>query len=163
MFFGPKQRSSRNALANLLLPCLLLRAAVFPALAEERRAPAPIQVIYPGDVIRDSMLTDIAVDDLPGGNSSFIETRAALIGKIAKRTLLPGRAIAATSIENPRAVANGAQVKLIYRDGPLTIVTFALALEPGAVGDIIKVRNADSGLTISGTIQPDGSVSVSDS
>jgi flagellar basal body P-ring formation protein FlgA len=38
-----------------------------------------------------------------------------------------------------------------------------MALEAGGVGDTIKVRNSDSGLTISGTIQPDGSVSVSDS
>jgi flagella basal body P-ring formation protein FlgA len=45
----------------------------------------------------------------------------------------------------------------------LTIMTFALALEAGAVGDVIKVRNTDSGLTISGTVQPDGSVSVGDS
>jgi flagella basal body P-ring formation protein FlgA len=59
-----------------------------------------------------------------------------------------------------RAVANGAEVKLVYTDGGLSIVTSALALEAGGIGDTIKVRNSDSGLTISGVIQPDGSVSV---
>jgi flagellar basal body P-ring formation protein FlgA len=42
-------------------------------------------------------------------------------------------------------------------------VTFAMALDNGAVGDTIRVRNADSGTIISGVILPDGSVSVGDS
>ena len=41
-------------------------------------------------------------------------------------------------------------------------MTTALALEGSSVGDQIKVRNSDSGITLSGVIQPDGSVSVSD-
>jgi flagella basal body P-ring formation protein FlgA len=161
MFLDPQRRSSRSAVANLLLPLLLLQGAVIPALAQERTVPAPKQVIYPGDVIRDAMLTDISVDGGSADDGSIVGSRAALIGKIAKRTLLPGREILAIAIENPRAVANGAHVTLVYRDGALTIATSAQALEPGGVGDTIKVRNDDSGLTVSGKIQPDGSVSVS--
>jgi flagellar basal body P-ring formation protein FlgA len=148
---------------NLLVAALLLRAAIAPAFAEDKLIPTPSQVIYPGDIIRDGMLADVSVYDIPNIESSLVETRAELIGKVAKRTLLPGRGIVALAIENPKAVANGAQVKLVYRDGGLTIITTALALEAGGVGDTIKVRNSDSGSTISGTIQPDGSVSVSDS
>ena len=125
--------------------------------------PTPSQVIYPGDIIRDAMLTDVSIYDLPNVDGPLVETRAELLGKIATRTLLPGRAITTLGVGNPRAVANGAQVKLIYRDGALSIITSALALEAGGVGDTIKVRNTDSGLTISGTIQSDGSVSVGDS
>ncbi len=161
MFVDAERRSSRNTVANLLAPFLLLQGAVLPALAQERTVPTPKQVIYPGDVIRDAMLTDISADDAPVGDGSIVDNRAALIGKIAKRTLLPGREILAIAVENPRAVANGAHVTLSYRDGALTIVTSAQALEPGGVGDVIKVRNEDSGLTVSGKIQPDGSVSVS--
>ena len=161
MFLDPERRSRRSAAANLLLPLLLLQGAVLPALAQERTAPTPKQVIYPGDVIRDAMLTDTSVDGAPADDGSIVDSRAALIGKIAKRTLLPGREILAIAVENPRAVANGAHVTLVYRDGALTIVTSAQALEPGGVGDTIKVRNEDSGLTVSGKIQPDGSVSVS--
>jgi flagella basal body P-ring formation protein FlgA len=161
MFVDRERRSSRSAAASLLLPLLLLQGAVLPALAQERTAPTPKQVIYPGDVIRDSMLIDTIFEDAAADDGSIVASRAALIGKIAKRTLLPGREILAIAVENPRAVANGAHVTLIYRDGALTIVTSAQALEPGGVGDIIKVRNEDSGLTVSGKIQPDGSVSVS--
>lgn len=167
MLLGAKQRSGRIGWTNrprrLALAALLLLGAVAPAAAEERMLPTPSQVIYPGDIIREGMLTDVSIFDLPNVEGPLVETRAELLGKVATRTLLPGRAITTLGIGNPRAVANGAQVKLVYHDGGLNIVTSALALEAGGVGDTIKVRNSDSGLTISGTIQPDGSVSVSDS
>jgi flagellar basal body P-ring formation protein FlgA len=157
------RRIAWATIAAPLVAILLLQGGTAPALAEDRTVPTPNLVIYPGDVIRESMLTDVSVYDVPNADGSIVENRAALIGKIAKRTLLPGRGIAALAIGSPNAVANGAQVKLIYRDGDLNIVTSAMALEAGGVGDTIKVRNTDSGLTISGIIQPDGSVSVSDS
>jgi flagellar basal body P-ring formation protein FlgA len=167
MFLGAKQRSSRKGWSNsprrLSLATLVLLGAVIPAAAEDRMVPTPSQVIYPGDIIREGMLTDVSIYDLPNVEGQLVQTHAELLGRVATRTLLPGRAIATLAIGNPKAVANGAQVKLVYHDGGLNIVTSALALEAGGVGDTIKVRNSDSGLTISGTIQPDGSVSVSDS
>jgi flagella basal body P-ring formation protein FlgA len=150
-----------QALRRLVLSALL-SAAFSPALAEDRMVPTPNQVIYPGDVIHDSMLTDVSIYDVPNNDGTLLDNRAALLGKIAKRTLLPGRGIVALAVANPKAVKDGAEVKLIYRDGDLSIMTTALALEGGSVGDQIKVRNSDSGITLSGVIQPDGSVSVSD-
>jgi flagellar basal body P-ring formation protein FlgA len=166
MRLAPRRRpggatSAALALRRLVLSGLLL-AALSPADAEERMVPTPNQVIYPGDVIRDSMLTDVSIYDLPNNDGTILDSRAALLGKIAKRTLLPGRGIVALAVANPRAVKDGAQVKLVYNDGGLSIMTTALALEGGSVGDQIKVRNSDSGITLSGVIQPDGSVSVSD-
>jgi flagella basal body P-ring formation protein FlgA len=163
MFSRLKPRSRRYVLANLLAPVLALLGAVSPAIAQDATAPVPNQVIYPGDIIRDGMLSDVAVDDASDRGGTIIMARAALVGKLARRTLLPNRLIATAAVENPRAVSNGAQIKIVYRDGPLTIVTFAMALDNGAVGDTIRVRNADSGTIISGVILPDGSVSVGDS
>jgi flagellar basal body P-ring formation protein FlgA len=74
---------------------------------------------------------------------------------------LKRRALSSIAINNPRAVVNGAEVRLIYSDGGLTIAASASALQDGAIGDVIKVRNTDSGLTVSGVIQADGSVRVS--
>jgi len=124
-------------------------------------APAPRVVIYPGDIIRDDMLMDVPAGDIQGATDAMIRMRSSVVGKMARRTLLPGRAILPIAINNPRAVVNGAEVRLVYIDGGLTIVASASALQDGAVGDTIKVRNVDSGLTVSGIIQPDGSVRVS--
>ena len=128
---------------------------------ESQMMPVPRMVIYPGDVIHDDMLMDVPASDVQGSVTSAIRTRSGLVGKMARRTLLPGRAVPSIAINNPRAVVNGAEVRLIYIDGGLTIVASASALQDGAVGDVIKVRNVDSGLTVSGVIQPDGSVRVS--
>ena len=60
-----------------------------------------------------------------------------------------------------KLVANGAEVKLVYVEGGLLIFTTGAALQDGATGDFVKVRNSDSGVTVSGAVQPDGSVRVS--
>jgi flagella basal body P-ring formation protein FlgA len=84
-----------------------------------------------------------------------------VIGKMARRTLLPGTAIPLAGIDVPRLVVNGAQVTLVYIDGGLSISAVGMALQDGAAGDAVKVRNDDSGVTITGVVQPDGAVRVS--
>jgi flagellar basal body P-ring formation protein FlgA len=139
----------------------LMMIGLLPVDAAET-IPVPAVTIYPGDVIRDAMLAN---HDIVEGEAAlgFVTARSALIGKVAKRTLLPGRAIALNSIDDPKAVVNGSRVKIIFEEGGLSISTYAIALQSGSIGDLIRVRNLDSGLTISGVVQADGSVRISDS
>ncbi|RUY13900.1 flagella basal body P-ring formation protein FlgA, partial [Mesorhizobium sp. M7A.F.Ca.CA.001.13.2.1] len=37
----------------------------------------------------------------------------------------------------------------------------AVTLQPGAAGDLVKVRNIDSGEILSGTVMADGTIQVS--
>ncbi len=131
------------------------------AVAQEKN-PTPAVVIYPGDIIRESMLVDVDIRDLVRASGSLVESRAELIGKAARRTLLPGAAIAPTWVESPRAIYNGAQVRVIFREDGLTIVSSAAAMQAGAVGDTIRLRSGDGGATISGVILSDGTVQVGD-
>ncbi|MFI5013175.1 MAG: flagellar basal body P-ring formation chaperone FlgA [Hyphomicrobiales bacterium] len=149
--------------ARLTVALPLLLIAPRPLSAADLTLPVPTIVIYPGDVIRDSLLVDreFSLDPLVSGG--VIDNRAALIGKLARRTLLPGKPIPTIGVTEPRVVANGAQVKVVFEEGGLTITTYATALQAGSVGDIVKVRNPESGLIVSGTVQGDGSVRVSDS
>src|SRR5271156_4434437 len=143
----------------LALALALGAAAAPPAPAQTSVVPSAKAVIYPGDVIDDGMLTDIPAqaDDVGG---PFAQSRSELIGKMARRTLLPGRAIPLRAIDNPRVVRNGAEVQIVYVEGGLTIVTAGAALQDGGVGDVIKIRNSDSGVTVVGTVRADGSVQV---
>jgi flagella basal body P-ring formation protein FlgA len=52
-------------------------------------------------------------------------------------------------------------VRIVFQEGGLVITTYAAALQNGRVGDLVRVRNLDSGVTVSGTVLPDGSVRVS--
>jgi flagellar basal body P-ring formation protein FlgA len=131
-----------------------------PAAAQEALAPTPRVVIYPGDVIRDDMLADVA-QAAHDGSGPFVEQRSLIVGKVARLTLLPGHAIPFSGVSNRKVVANGAEVKLVYSDGGLVIMTTGAALQDGSIGDIVRVRNSDSGVTVSGAVQPDGSVRVS--
>jgi len=140
-------------------------AASLAAVAQETgrldlAPPTPRIVIYPGDIIRDDMLSNLPAE-VARGVGPFAETYSAVIGKMARRTLLPGAAIPLAAIDLPRLVVNGGEVKLVYIDEGLSISTVGMALQDGAAGDIVKVRNDDSGVTVTGVVQPDGAVRVS--
>jgi flagella basal body P-ring formation protein FlgA len=152
--------------ANPRLAALIGAAAVLGALAsrpgahaEEPTFPTPKAVIYPGEIIREDMLIDTP-GDLGSPTGAAPDTRRAIVGKAARRTLLPGQAIGSSDVGNPRLVINGAEVTLYYIEDGLTIATTASALQDGTAGDLVRVRNSDSGVIVSGTVQADGSVRV---
>ena len=152
-------RTNSAILAAAGLALALGLAAATPALAQASVIPSAKAVIYPGDIIDDGMLADIAAPaDGPGG--PFALSRSELLGKMARRTLLPGHAVPLRAIDNPRVVRSGADVRIVFIEGGLTIVATGAALQDGAVGDVIKVRNGDSGVTVSGAVQRDGTVRV---
>jgi flagella basal body P-ring formation protein FlgA len=138
----------------------LLAAVCGPARAQQAGAPTPRAVIYPGDLILDGMLADSPGGGVRDGSGPFVEDRALIVGKIARLTLLPGHAIPYAGVSNRKLVANGAEVKLVYAEGGLLIMTTGAALQDGSIGDVVRVRNSDSGVTVSGAVQPDGSVKV---
>ena len=144
----------KAALAALAAACATL------ASAQEALIPTPKAVIYPGDVIRDDMLADVP-DAARDGSGPFVDSRSLIVGKMARLTLLPGHAIPFSGVSNRKLVSNGAEVKLIFSEGGLLIMTTGSALQDGSIGDIVRVRNDDSGVTVSGAVQPDGSVRVS--
>lgn len=148
-------------ISSRLLAATLLAMAfggALPGHAAERR-PVPAVTIYPGDVIREAQLTD---QDFPDAiaSAAYATNRTVLVGKVARRTLLPGRPIPANAVGEPRLVVVGARVRVIYEDGGLTITAYGAALQAGGAGDSISVRNVESNVTVGGTIAPDGSVHV---
>jgi flagellar basal body P-ring formation protein FlgA len=145
----------RTVLASAVALAFASAAGAQPAVVPSAKA-----VIYPGDVIGDEMLADTSAQ-LDGAGGPFALSRSELIGKVARRTLLPGRAIPLRAIDNPRVVRNGAEVQMVFVQGDLTIVTSGAALQDGGIGEVIKIRNSDSGVTVVGTVRADGTVRVS--
>ena len=75
------------------------------AVAGDYVLPVPNITIYPGDIIKDAWLVDRDFSANPGATrASVIQSRAALVGKVARRTLLPGVPIPANGVNDPRAV-----------------------------------------------------------
>jgi flagella basal body P-ring formation protein FlgA len=136
-----------------------LAACAIPAAAQDAGLPTPKTVIYPGDLILDQMLVDVP-DAARDGSGPFVSSRALIVGKVARLTLLPGHAIPFAGVANRKLVSNGQAVRLVFSEGGLLIMTTGAAMQDGSVGDIVRVRNSDSGVTVSGSVQADGTVSV---
>ncbi|ABD86662.1 flagellar basal body P-ring formation chaperone FlgA [Rhodopseudomonas palustris] len=131
------------------------------ALAEEpARFPVPATVIYPGDLIKDEMIIDRSFAPNLPGVAAFVGDRPAVVGRIARRTLLPGQLIPINALEEQKLVSRGSVVKVVVEDGSLSIVTYGSSLQAGSPGSMIQLRNLDTGVTIRGIVQPDGSVRI---
>lgn len=168
--------TSRSALRRTALILALVAGGV-PAVAQESANQSanqiasnqtvsevvliPNRVIYPGETVELGALKQVTL--LPGKHKpDAVATRAEeLQGKVAKRTLLPGRYIPTAAIRDAWLVEQGAAVQICFTAGALTISASGVTLQPGAAGDLVKVRNVDSGKIISGTVMADGTIRVS--
>lgn len=123
------------------------------------RVPVPRQTIYPGQLIQAGM---IAWRIWRGRRnlSGLVTAEDALIGKVARSTLLPNRAIYIAALRDPHAVDKGQMVGLFFKLNGIEIYGKGIVQQSGAVGTYVQVQNVDSGRVISGTVQRDGSVRV---
>src|SRR5947199_7033989 len=108
-------------IARAMVAALLGLAFAGGATAEERRLPVPAVTIRPGEVIKEEMIAERAFAPNLLGIALFVEARPALIGRMARRALLPGQPTPVNAVEDPWAVARGAAVKIVVEDNGLSI------------------------------------------
>jgi flagellar basal body P-ring formation protein FlgA len=129
------------------------------ALADMRTAVVPKRIIYPGEEIQAGQLEEVEVTN-PNLVKGYAENINAVSGLISKRTLLPGRVILTSALREPFAVSRGTTVQLVFDNGSLVLRASGTPLQDAAIGELIKVRNKDSGVIVSGTVMGDGTVHV---
>lgn len=118
------------------------------------------RVIYPGQSLDMAGTKNIRLRrSLPRG-SRVVRNLNQLAGKVARRTILPNRPILSTSLRDPYLIESGKPVRIIYNSRGVSISLTGVALNSGIEGDLIRIRNIDSGKTIVGTVMPDASVQV---
>jgi flagella basal body P-ring formation protein FlgA len=120
----------------------------------------PSRVIYPGETINAEALKEVVLREGKVPPAAVAMAMTDVEGKVARRTLLPGRYIALSSVRDAYLIDRGAEVQIVFISGPLTITAAAVTLEPGSVGDLVKARNIDSGKVVAGTVMADGSIRV---
>ncbi|WP_245419700.1 flagellar basal body P-ring formation chaperone FlgA [Phyllobacterium salinisoli] len=130
------------------------------ALADRISFVVPSAVIYPGQTVGDTALLEKQFTIRAEAAGQYALTPDQVTGKIARRTLLPGKPILIGALGEPSLVKRGVPAPLVYTAGGLTITAMGTPLEPGSAGDFVKVRNIDSGLIVSGTVQADGKIQV---
>jgi flagella basal body P-ring formation protein FlgA len=142
-----------------IIAAVLYLAAALPVHAGQVLLPVPRITIYPGQVIDQGMLVQRAFRTGSAEEALGMPSES-LIGKVARQTLLPGRPVTQASLREPHAITQGQVALVIFQSGALTITSNAVALQSGATGDVVSVRNVDSGRIIKGKIGADGAVHV---
>jgi flagella basal body P-ring formation protein FlgA len=134
------------------LVLLLVAVQADPALAETLLVARTIRaqaIITPDDIT-------VADVSLPG----TLKAGDNVVGMEARVVLYAGRPIRPEDIGPPAIVERNAPVLLIYQRNGLTITAEGRALGRAGVGDSVRVMNLTSRTTVSGSVQPDGSVLV---
>jgi len=102
--------------------------------------------ILPGELITGKMLNTAKIPEFKAGNSfSAVDE---VVGKRAKRLIKAGKIIKFIDVVPDYKVFKNTPVKVIYESGVIRIEMTGVALQNGAVGDIIEVKNISTGKKI---------------
>ncbi|WP_029030031.1 flagellar basal body P-ring formation chaperone FlgA [Salinarimonas rosea] len=158
----PETAARRRPTACLAAGAALAFAALVapsPARAAGVTLPVPTITIYPGETIKDTVLVEREFPPSTG-QLAVVRDADALVGKVARRTLLPGRVVPQNAVEEAKLVVRGETTQIVFQADGLVISTLVTPLESGGAGDRVRARNLDSGLVIVGVVQDDGSLRV---
>lgn len=112
------------------------------------------------DIIREE---DIEWQKMPQRRTDrdTIMEAAEMIGKSPVRGLTPNRGVTHSELQNPPIVLRRAPVQMSYETKNISIKALGTAMQDGAMGDRIKVRNDDSGIILDARVVERGRVEVS--
>ena len=155
---------ARRALHSLALAAAIIGTPLLAGAGTAFAAETVVvtnRVVYPGETVEAAALREVVLRQGKQAPDAVALSASDIEGRVARRTLLPGRYIPLSSVRDAYVVEQGAAVQAVFASGALTISATAVTLEPGAPGDLVKVRNIDSGKVLSGTVMADGSIRIS--
>lgn len=152
-------------LAHLALLSLCAAACLSVTFASRAAAEpvpflVPTRTVYPGQDISMGRLEIRHFRASYGATLRAVKQHHQVQGKVAAKTLVPMRPILLKHVREPHVVQAGTRSKLIFSKGNLTITTLVTALQSGSPGDLIRVRNVDSGKRLIARVRPDGVLEV---
>ncbi|MBL0370678.1 flagellar basal body P-ring formation protein FlgA [Rhizobium sp. KVB221] len=159
MMFGFQHSKKLKRVAVLAaLPLICLFSGQVKA-EELGVAVVPTQIIYPGEAVEADKLESVDVTN-PNLLDGYARKVSEIEGLISTRTLLPGRTIMVSALREPYTVRRGDKIILVYDNDGLRITASGTPLADAITGALIKARNTDTGVIISGTVMADGSLLV---
>lgn len=100
-----------------------------------------------GTIIQDG---DIVID---GGTPDAVASLKNTIGGMEiKRTIYAGKPLTLSDLGSPTIIKRNAVITIEFIRGPLVITTDGRALDPGGVGDRVRVMNLNSRITLSAIV-----------
>ena len=110
----------------------------------EARGMQVTRMVRKGETIQPADLTELGtrLSELPRG--SLVDS-GAVVGTVARVELRPGTWLTDTMVHMPKVVQRGQAVSMRLSRGALKITAPAVTRSAGAVGEVIEIRNAQSG------------------
>ena len=84
-----------------------------------------------------------------------------IIGMTPRQTVRSGQMVSTSDLQRPIAVARGAMVTMVLKNGAMSLSAQGNAVEQGSIGDVIRVTNSHSNLTVEAKVEGPNMVSVS--
>lgn len=121
--------------------------------------PVASRLIKIGEVIVSS---DIYTNRVRASSvrSYYASSSSEVIGMQARKNLLPGSMIRVADIARQPVIKQHDPVNLVYLSGNIELKTTGIAMGAGGIGDMIKVRNEDTGAVLLGQIINKNTVQV---
>ena len=166
---GPSEASgisnrALRSLATAFATCLLLAAGFaqtsVAASTHVVSLPVPKVTLKPGDIISRAVLEQKTFQSFGIDRFSVVPKSTELLGKEVIYTLNAGQPINRSSIFHRDVIKRGDPAQLVFNEQGLSIVAHVEPLEDGTVGDVIRVRNMDSGLVVRGRVEANGTISI---
>jgi flagellar basal body P-ring formation protein FlgA len=127
--------------------------------ADVVEVPVPVVRLQAGAIpaARDIRIARVHVNAVSG---EFARTPNAIVGMQLKRQVPPGQPIALADLMHPTEVARGDPVRLSLEANGLSLAGEGIALESGAAGERIRVRNISSQAVIEAVVVGPGEARV---
>lgn len=123
------------------------RLKVVAQATSERLVPVPARDLGRGQAIAPSDLEKIWFDERRLSRDMITRT-GEIMGLETTRKLRAGRPIPASSVRPPRDIKRGELVEVVFDQGGLRLTLLAEAAEDGIAGQMVRLRNVDSGRRI---------------
>ncbi len=100
-----------------------------------------------GTIVQDA---DILVDG--GAPDAVASLKKTMAGKEIKHTVYAGKPLTLSDLGSPTVIKRNAVITIEFIRGPLVITTDGRALDPGGVGDTVRVMNLNSRIILTAMV-----------
>lgn len=116
-----------------------------------RKMPVPARHLRRGETIT---ATDVIWRQVRSraGDHIMISDLDSLVGFTPRRTLIAGKPIRRSDVTPRMVVRKGDQIQISLSTGSMTLTTRGVALQAGAIGETIRIRNVNSRKIIEATV-----------
>ena len=120
-----------------------------------RKLPVPARHLRRGETITANDVVWRQVRSR-AGDHIMVSDLDDIVGLTPRRTLIAGKPIRRTDITPRMVIRKGDQIQVSLSTGSMTLTTRGIALQPGAVGETIRIRNVNSRKIIEATVTKAG-------